>query len=82
MTAPGWVVSGWRPGMQTFWSAAEKSWVSRDRATVYAAKPEADAALAEAPPAQWVEIRTVIQASAGPGMGGGRKSVWPTWEVS
>jgi hypothetical protein len=79
MTGPGWVVSGWGPGMQTFWSAAEKAWVSRDRATVYATKAEAEAALASAPPAQWVQMRTVIASDAGPGPGGGRRSVWPRW---
>lgn len=80
MTAgTGFVLSGWGPGLQMYWSEAEKTWVSRDRATVYPARPEAEAALSSAPLAPFLRIRTVIGAAVKPNTGL-EKSVWPKYE--
>jgi hypothetical protein len=80
MTAgDGWVLSGWGPGLQMYWSEAENAWVSRDRATVYPARPDAEARLASAPPAPFIRIRTVIGAAVKPSTGI-RQSVWPKHE--
>jgi hypothetical protein len=62
----GWVICGWGPQGPSFWSDAEKAWVSRDRATLYPTRAQAEAASPGADLSLFVQMRTVLAADRAP----------------